>query len=176
MARFTRFAVADWSGAKGSSHPGIALAVCEAGTDAPTLVQPPGRHWSRTAILDWLLSQQDDLLVGFDFSFAPPFVARGAYLPGEHGLPGTAASFHAHVDALCDDPDLGAASFLERHYRRHFYFGAADGRGSNHPVPAHAVITDVAAHDRRAPPPAIVERTVKIAGAGILPVGFRVTE
>lgn len=132
MARFTRFAVADWSGAKGSSHPGIALAVCEAGTDAPTLVQPPGRHWSRTAILDWLLSQQDDLLVGFDFSFAPPFVARGAYLPGEHGLPGTAASFHAHVDALCDDPDLGAASFLERHYRRHFYFGAADGRKADY--------------------------------------------
>ena len=44
---FTRFAAIDWSGAKGRSHPGIALAVCEAGDAAPVLVPPPGRHWSR---------------------------------------------------------------------------------------------------------------------------------
>jgi hypothetical protein len=28
---------------------------------------------------------------------------------------------------VCDDEDLGAASFLEQAHRRHFYFGAADG-------------------------------------------------
>ena len=28
---------------------------------------------------------------------------------------------------LCDDEDLGAASFLEIAHRRHFYFGIADG-------------------------------------------------
>ncbi len=128
MTRFARFAVADWSGAKGSAHPGIALAVCSTGNAAPQLVAPPqGRHWSRQGVLDWLLAQGDDLLMGFDFSFAPPFVARGSYLPGEAGLPTEARGFRAHVDALCDDPDLGAASFLERHYRRHFYFGASDG-------------------------------------------------
>lgn len=129
-ARFTRFAVADWSGARGSAHPGIALALCTAGDEAPTLIPPPApaRHWSRQGVLDWLLAQQhDDLLMGFDFSFAPPFVARGAYLPGEAGLPGEAHAFRAHVDATCDDPDLGATTFLEHHYRRHFYFGAADG-------------------------------------------------
>ena len=27
----------------------------------------------------------------------------------------------------CDDPDLGAASFLEIAHRKHFYFGIADG-------------------------------------------------
>lgn len=125
--RFTRFAVADWSGAKGSRHPGIAIAECGIGDVAPTLVPPPGRHWSREAVLAWLAGRTDDLLIGFDFSFAPPFVARGAYLPGDDTA-SDAASFHAYVDALCVDDDLGAASFLEVHHRRHFYLGAADGR------------------------------------------------
>ncbi|MEY2927484.1 MAG: hypothetical protein RL367_1961, partial [Pseudomonadota bacterium] len=103
--RFDRFAVADWSGAKGDSHPGIALALCETGTAAPTLVTPPGRHWSRTAIRDWLLAQDGALLIGFDFSFAPPFVRRGAYLPGDQ-TPANAKDFHAYVDQRCDDADL----------------------------------------------------------------------
>ncbi len=123
---FSRFAVIDWSGARGSSHAGIALAVCETGTAAPSLVPPPGRHWSRQGIVDWILAQQDPLLIGLDFSFAPPFVARGNYLPGAT-VPESAKPFWAHVDSSCDDDDLGAASFLEQRHRRHFYFGAADG-------------------------------------------------
>ena len=126
MRRFSRFACADWSGAKGSRHPGIALAVCEAGDAAPRLVTPPDRAWSRQAVADWLLAQGGDLLIGFDFSFAPPLVERGSYLPGED-LPSSAKEFWAYVDNVCDDADLGAASFLELHHRRHFYFGAADG-------------------------------------------------
>lgn len=125
--RFTRFAVADWSGAKGRRHPGIAIAECGEGDEAPVLVAPPDRHWSREAVLAWLSGRTDDLLIGFDFCFAPPFVARGAYLPGDETA-SDAASFHAYVDQLCLDEDLGAASFLETHHRRHFYLGAADGR------------------------------------------------
>ena len=124
--RFNRFACVDWSGAKGSKHPGIALAVCKVGDEAPLLVTPPERYWSRTAIADWLLAQEDDLLVGFDFSFAPPLVERGMYLPGEP-LPKSAKPFWSYVETACDDEDLGAASFLEQLHRRHFYFGAADG-------------------------------------------------
>jgi hypothetical protein len=131
MSRFTRFAVADWSGAKGSRHPGIALAVCGVGRDAPILVAPPERYWSRSAILEWVLAQQGNTLIGFDFSFAPPLVTRGSYLPGDD-VPGDAAAFRAYVDALCDDEDLGAASFLEQHHRRHFYFGSADGRKADY--------------------------------------------
>lgn len=126
-SRFCRFAAIDWSGAKGSAHRGIAIAECSAGTKAPELVAPPRRHWSRLDVLDWIYAQDDAVLIGMDFSFAPPFIARGAYLPGE-ALPENARAFWAHVDALCDDPDLGAASFVEKHYRRHFYLGAADGR------------------------------------------------
>jgi len=131
MPRFTRFACADWSGAKGSRHPGIALAVCAAGDEAPHLVTPPDKVWSRQAIADWLLAQDDDLLIGFDFSFAPPFMERRSYLPGDD-VPASAREFWGYVDHVCDDPDLGAASFLEQHHRRHFYFGAADGTKSEY--------------------------------------------
>jgi hypothetical protein len=125
---FERFAAIDWSGAKGNRHKGIAVALCEAGEAAPALVRP-GHVWSRTEVLDWLLAEAGaaPTLFGFDFSFAPPIAERGDYLPGEAGVPRDAKAFWAYVDSACDDEDLGAASFLERTHRRHFYFGIADG-------------------------------------------------
>lgn len=127
MPRFTSFACIDWSGAKGNRHAGIALAICDGGKAAPVIVEPPGKIWSRQGIADWLLAQRSDLLIGFDFSFAPPKIVRGEYLPGDTTAD-NARDFWAYVDKLCDDEDLGAASFLEKHHRRHFYLGAADGR------------------------------------------------
>lgn len=126
---FRRFAAIDWSGAKGVRHRGIAVALCETGARAPHLVPPPtGSLWSRTAVADWLLreSRVGPTLFGFDFSFAPPLVTRGSYLPGED-VPDRAVAFWAYVDRICDDVDLGAASLLEVAHRRHFYFGKADG-------------------------------------------------
>ncbi|MGS1017154.1 hypothetical protein [Allosphingosinicella humi] len=127
MTHFTRFAAIDWSGAKGARHKGIAVAVCEAGEAAPRLVARE-KPWSRAEVLEWLIETAEEAptLYGFDFSYAPPMLARGAYLPGDP-TPADAKAFWAYVDRLCDDEDLGAASFLERHHRRHFYFGAADG-------------------------------------------------
>ncbi len=123
-----RFAAIDWSGAKGRRHKGIAVALCEIGNAAPKLVRP-AHAWSREEVLDWLVetAAEAPTLFGFDFSFAPPIIGRGAYLPDESGVPDDAKGFWAYVDSLCDDEDLGAASFLERAHRRHFYFGAADG-------------------------------------------------
>ena len=128
MSRFERFAAIDWSGAKGKRHKGIAVALCERGGGAPRLVRP-GHAWSRGEVADWLLAtaREAPTLYGFDFSFAPPIVARGEYLPGEPDIPSTAREFWAYVDRRCDDEDLGAASFLEQAHRRHFYFGIADG-------------------------------------------------
>jgi hypothetical protein len=127
LIRFDRFAAIDWSGAKGRRHKGIAIATAVTGSAAPRLVEP-GHVWSRAEVLEWLLAAADEAptLFGFDFSYAPPIAERGAYLPGER-VPQDARSFWAYVDSLCEDEDLGAASFLERHHRRHFYFGAADG-------------------------------------------------
>lgn len=125
---FTRFAAIDWSGAKGARHKGIAVALCETGDAVPRLVDAPAGHWSRQSVADWLVATatRAPTLFGFDFSFAPPFVARGGYLPGDV-VPTDAPAFWAYVDALCDDADLGAASLLEVAHRRHFYFGKADG-------------------------------------------------
>ena len=125
---FTRFAAIDWSGAKGKRHKGIAVAVCEAGSAAPRLIHRD-KPWSRTEVLDWLITTAGETptLYGFDFSYAPPIAERGEYLPGETHVPANAKAFWAYVDRLCDDEDLGAASFLETHHRPHFYFGAADG-------------------------------------------------
>jgi hypothetical protein len=125
--RFVSFVAIDWSGAKGKRHKGIAIA--EARSDAPPRLIRPGHIWSREEVLKWLLRQaeKEPTLFGFDFSFAPPFVERGEYLPGETGVPQTAREFWAYVDSRSHDEDLGAASFLEQAHRSHFYFGIADG-------------------------------------------------
>jgi len=125
--QFEAFVAIDWSGAKGRRHKGIAIA--EARHDAPPRLIRPEHVWSREDVLHWLLkrAEKEPTLFGFDFSFAPPIVERGEYLLGEPDVPKTAREFWTYVDALCDDDDLGAASFLELAYRRHFYFGIADG-------------------------------------------------
>ena len=124
---FTSFVAVDWSGAKGRRHKGIAIAEAR-GSAAPRLVRA-GHVWSREEVLGWLLERAatEPTLFGFDFSFAPPIVEHGEYLPGEPDVPKTARAFWAYVDARCDDEDLGAASFLETAHRKHFYFGIADG-------------------------------------------------
>ena len=124
---FTRTVAIDWSGAKGKRHKGIAIAEARAGTP-PRLVRP-SYVWSRSEVLDWLVAEaaKEPTLFGFDFSFAPPLIDRGAYLPGEASVPDNARDFWAYVDRRCEDEDLGAASFLETAHRRHFYFGIADG-------------------------------------------------
>ncbi len=142
MSRFARFAAIDWSGAKGSRHKGIAVAWCEAGDAAPRLVERQ-KPWSRVEVLEWLIAAAEEAptLFGFDFSYAPPIMERGAYLPGETAPPSDAKSFWGYVDRICEDEDLGAASFLEQHHRRHFYFGAADGTKADflhHRVCEHA--------------------------------------
>ena len=126
-AHFTSYAAIDWSGAKGRRHKGIAIAEAR-GDSAPRLVRP-GHVWSREEVLAWLLKRaaMEPTLFGFDFSFAPPLIDRGEYLPGESDVPKSAREFWAYVDDHCGDDDLGAASFLETAHRRHFYFGIADG-------------------------------------------------
>lgn len=124
---FDRFVAIDWSGAKGARHKGIAVAVAEAGVDAPRLVPPPVRGgWARAEVADWLEGLDGRVLAGFDFSFAPPFADRGAYLPGLE----TAADgpgFWADVDEASGDEDYGALGFMTGAARPFFWMGAADG-------------------------------------------------
>ncbi len=124
MRTFTQFACADWSGALGERHPGIAVATAELG-QAPNLVQPDHR-WSRRDVLDWLCSlaeTQADILIGLDLSFGFPFGDRSAYFPEWPQSPHNARALWQLVDGLCaGDPHLSAASFLahpqaNRHFR-----------------------------------------------------------
>jgi hypothetical protein len=127
VTRFSSYVAIDWSGAKGVRHKGIAIAEAR-GEAAPRLIRP-GHIWSREEVLRWLLrrAEKEPTLFGFDFSFAPPIIERGEYLPGEPDVPRSAREFWAYVDRKSDDADLGAASFLEIAHRKHFYFGIADG-------------------------------------------------
>jgi hypothetical protein len=127
LKHFESYIAIDWSGAKGKRHKGIAIAEAR-GDAAPRLIRA-GHIWSREEVLEWLLSRaaKKPTLFGFDFSSVPPLIERGEYLPGESDVPRTAREFWAYVDRLSTDEDLGAASFLEKAHRRHFYFGIADG-------------------------------------------------
>ena len=127
MRRFAAYVAIDWSGAKGRRHKGIAIA--EARGEAPPQLIRTRHVWSREEVLAWLLKRaaKEPTLFGFDFSFAPPLIERGEYLPGEPDVPMTAREFWAYVDQKSNDEDLGAASFLEHVHRKHFYFRIADG-------------------------------------------------
>ncbi|WP_380781206.1 hypothetical protein [Sphingomonas sp. R86520] len=123
--RFGHFAAIDWSGAVGPRQPGIAVAICAHGSEAPTLIEPD-RGWSRTAALDWLTNAMPtDTLVGLDLGPSLPFVDRDAFFPGWADSPAEARSLWAVVERICaDDPHLGASSFVDhdeiaRHLRRH---------------------------------------------------------
>ncbi len=116
--RFTRFVGIDWSGAIGSRHPSVQVAIADPGDGPPRLVTPPGGAWSRAGVLDWLGGFSDDVLVGMDagFGFAavPPFL-----------MP--ARDLWAEIEAICAaDPDLGGHSYIP-HRRDAFWMGAADG-------------------------------------------------
>src|SRR3546814_14000016 len=78
--RFSHFAAIDWSGAKGSRHKGIDVALCGEGNAEPDIIPPPGKVWSRREIAEWVLTQAktSPKLVGFDVRFAQTLVERRA--------------------------------------------------------------------------------------------------
>lgn len=124
--QFDRFIAIDWSGAKTAYGHKIKVAVAERGGTPPKLIRQ-SEKWTRAEVLDWLQAQQDSsALVGFDFSFAPPFVDEDAFLPGEDTAE-TGPAFWAYVDTHAEEDDFGAASFLERRRGQYFYLGAKDG-------------------------------------------------
>lgn len=139
MSRFSHFAAIDWSGALGPRQPGIAVALCSLGRDAPSLVRP-GHIWSRQDVLDWMLeAMPPGTLVGLDLGLSFPFLDRGAFFPHWSHSPADGRALWALVEQICaDDPHLSANSFVDhaeasRHFRRHGgregdLFGSGRGR------------------------------------------------
>lgn len=121
-SRFTRFAAIDWSGEAVARPKGLAVAVAEAGRDAPQLIRPDG-GWTREALGDWIAAQaQDDILIGLDLSAGFPFTDEQAYFPGWDDSPGDARALWALVERLAHpDPHLASNSFIAHpEARRHF--------------------------------------------------------
>jgi hypothetical protein len=124
-ARFTHFAVADWSGAVGPRQKGIAIAICQSGGTAPALVRA-GHVWSRAEVLEWLTTElPDNSLVGLDLSPGLPFIDAGAFFPGWDESPTDARALWALVDRISvDDPHFAVSGFVDhaiasRYFRRH---------------------------------------------------------
>mgnify|MGYP003384548107 CR=1 FL=1 len=140
IGRFAHFAAIDWSGAVGAEQRGIAVSLCSAGHAAPVLIAPPGRNWSREAVLAWIVDEASaDTLIGFDLGPALPFVDCGAYFAGWSESPADARALWAMVEAICTaDPHLSVTRFVDhpqasRYFRRHggrtgSDFGSGRGR------------------------------------------------
>ncbi len=127
MPAFRQYIAIDWSGARGGRHRGIAVAVAGTGDRAPELVPPSAAAgWARAEVAEFLERQPDGTLAGFDFSFAPPHVARGQYLPGLQTAD-DGPGFWAYVERHSTDADYGVQSFIEGAARPHFWLGAKDG-------------------------------------------------
>jgi hypothetical protein len=134
---FDIFVAIDWSGAKNGYHRKLQIALCQPGQESPILVTRRG-GWTRQGVLSWLQHEifAQRALVGFDFSFAPPFVDSGQYfnlVDGDsyphdsHPKLLSASNVWAYVDSMCCDDDLGAASFIEKQHPGQFYRGSASG-------------------------------------------------
>lgn len=123
---FRHVAAIDWSGAAGTHHRGIALAVADMAGGPPRLIPPPSpRGWSRTQIRQWLLTQAPpQTLAGFDMGLSLAHADHNAFFPEWPDTPPDARALWALVDTLCaSEPDLGATTFADhldasRHFRR----------------------------------------------------------
>jgi hypothetical protein len=119
---FDRFVGVDWSGAKGPAYSGIAVAECRPGSDAPLMIAPPARHWTRTDFVAWLTAQAgtgDRMLVGIDCAFALPAATASVLLGQDY----SAGALWAHIDGICGHAvDFFGGDFAdhERH-RPHFW-------------------------------------------------------
>jgi hypothetical protein len=144
---FDAFVGVDWSGAKGSRHRTIQVAMCEPGDGAPRIVPAPGGAWSRRGVLDWMLDaeHQGRVLAGFDFSFTVPFVDRGAFFPGSRRSLPTARDLWMEVDRVsANGDDFYAGAFVDTQpFAAHFQTPRAIGArfSRRHKVVERACVT-----------------------------------
>ena len=113
--KFDEFVAIDWSGAQGR-YPGISIARCRAGDEAPALVRPETTHWTRSAVADWLSREARSgkrQLIGFDFAFGLPFDRETGYFGGCAPEIGDIFSLWNWIELRCrDDDDFGCAEFF----------------------------------------------------------------
>lgn len=133
MKQFGHFVAIDWSGARGERHRGIALGICDDGSNDPPQLVRPGHRWSRIEVLHWLLHDlPSDTLVGLDLGISLPFADCGAFFPGWEHSPADARGLWRLVESICRaEPHLGANSFTD-HPQASAYFRRHGGREGRH--------------------------------------------
>ncbi|WAT19016.1 hypothetical protein OZN62_05470 [Aurantiacibacter sp. MUD11] len=111
--QFSHYISIDWSGAKGSHHKSIAMAIAHADGGPPVLVERE-RGWSREEILAVLRDElPDDSFVGVDLGVSLPFCDCGDFFPGYANSPSDARELWALIDRICAaDEHLSAGSFV----------------------------------------------------------------
>lgn len=104
VAEFDLFIGIDWSGAKGSSHRGIAVSEAKFGCTAPKIVSPPKnlRYWSRSKVIEYLIKRSNEkkVLAGIDFAFSYPFFDEMSFFPGIKEAPTTALELWALINRI----------------------------------------------------------------------------
>jgi len=156
---FDIFAAVDWSGAKGDSYSGIAVATCRNGDAPPRLEPPPGRRWRRSDFVAWLTAKAgggDRLLVGIDCAFALPAAAAGAIL----GPAYTAPDLWAHIDRICAEAEDFYGGDFAAHAAHQPLFWSAGPRPPG--FAQHRRATEVACRDAGLGAP---ESPLKLVGA-----------
>ncbi len=119
---FERFVGVDWSGARGRTYSGIAVAECHSDAGPPVLVHPPAKRWRRADFVDWVAAQAADsrrMLIGIDCAFALPAAIASDLLGQDY----SAGSLWSHIDALCTDAeDYYGGDFALHEGNRHLFW------------------------------------------------------
>jgi len=156
---FDRFIAVDWSGAKGKSYKGIAVAECLKGSEAPTLVAPPGHRWKRSQFVEWLSTYHDPharILVGIDCSFALPAEMASQLLGDGY----SAFDLWSYIDTISLlQGDFCASEFVTHNDHRHLYWHS----GTRPPdfVESHRATEKACAHNKLGHP----QSTLKLIGS-----------
>ena len=99
---FENYIGIDWSGDKNNFQKGISVSLCKNGDDAPTIIKPPEKYWTRYNLIDWLnkILAKEKSLVGFDFAFSYPFYDYFSYFPGIKDSPTNVKSLWSIIDII----------------------------------------------------------------------------
>ncbi len=83
--KFDTFVGIDWSGDKNKFQKGISVAICKEGTNAPIIIKPKDKYWSRSSLLIWIkeVIKENNILIGIDFAFSYPYQDKLSYFPGQ---------------------------------------------------------------------------------------------
>ena len=133
IAEFELFIGIDWSGAKGSSHSGIAVSEAGVGCAVPSIIPPPvdERSWSRTSVMLYLIkrSVEKKILAGIDFAFCYPFTDENTYFPGMKDAPSSAQGLWALIDRINTDATDLYGGLIWRNPQFASYYNAPGNKG-----------------------------------------------